>query len=185
MIENGSVSPRLFTLGLKVNHLPPASSLNETTVGCTRDIVRQRDCLDRFSEVSWVIPALAVIESEILYEFSRFFDAFVTKLTTSRMIDGLPCGGIDMVVKDLALEPKIDTMMRDFLKEILKTSPYFEKRFTMMLLEHQDVISKFGSSSRWEKVSKEMGSEILPSGDGSRGKTFKPIASLIAKGKLK
>ncbi|GJY31221.1 hypothetical protein Tco_0414716 [Tanacetum coccineum] len=44
---------------------------------------------------------------------------------------------------------------------------------------------KFSSPSRWNELSKETGSEILPSGDGSRGKTFKPIASLIAKGKLK
>nr|GEV00672.1 hypothetical protein [Tanacetum cinerariifolium] len=54
-----------------------------------------------------------------------------------------------------------------------------------MLLEHQDVILEFGNSSWWKELSKEMGSEILPSGDGSRRKTFKPIARLIAKGKLK
>nr|GEW51287.1 hypothetical protein [Tanacetum cinerariifolium] len=36
-----------------------------------------------------------------------------------------------------------------------------------------------------KELSKEMGSEILPSGDGSRRKTFKPIAILIAKEKLK
>nr|GEX57076.1 exopolygalacturonase-like [Tanacetum cinerariifolium] len=89
--------------------------LNETTVGCTRDILRQRDCLDRFSKVSWIIPTLMVTERKILYEFPRFLDAFVTKITTGRMIDGLPCGGIDMVIKDLDLEPKIDVMMRDFL----------------------------------------------------------------------
>ncbi|GJX07831.1 hypothetical protein Tco_0195763 [Tanacetum coccineum] len=50
-----------------------------------------------------------------------------------------------------------------------------------MLLEHQDVILEFGSSSWWKELNKEMGSEILPSGDRSCGKTFKPIASLIAK----
>nr|GEW23597.1 hypothetical protein [Tanacetum cinerariifolium] len=44
--------------------------LDETTIGCTQDILRQRDCLDR----------------------------------------------IDMVKKDLDLEPKIDAMMRDFLE---------------------------------------------------------------------
>ncbi|GJX31116.1 hypothetical protein Tco_0240971 [Tanacetum coccineum] len=41
-----------------------------------------------------------------------------------------------------------------------------------MLLEHQDVISKFGSSSQWGKLSKEMGSDILSSGDGSHGQSF-------------
>ncbi|GKB44976.1 hypothetical protein Tco_0889918, partial [Tanacetum coccineum] len=42
--------------------------------------------------------------------------AFITKLTIGRMIDGIPYGEIDMVIKDLDLEPKIDAMMRDFLK---------------------------------------------------------------------
>nr|GEY95210.1 hypothetical protein [Tanacetum cinerariifolium] len=60
------------------------------------------------------------------------------KLTTGRMIDRLPCGKIDMVIKDLDLEPKIDAMMKDFL-----------------------------NSSRWKKLSKEKGREILPSGDES------------------
>ncbi|GJX53767.1 hypothetical protein Tco_0282136 [Tanacetum coccineum] len=34
------------------------------------------------------------------------------------------------------------------------------------------------------KLSKETGCDILPSRDGSRGKAFKPIASVIAKGKI-
>ncbi|GKA33682.1 hypothetical protein Tco_0720111 [Tanacetum coccineum] len=59
------------------------------------------------------------------------------------------------------------------------------ERFTLLLLEHQDVISKFRGPSRWKELSKETGSKILPSGDGSCWKTFKPIACLIAKGKLK
>nr|GEX02214.1 hypothetical protein [Tanacetum cinerariifolium] len=62
----------------------------------------------------------------------------------------------DMVIENLDLEPKISAMMRDFW-----------------------------NSSQWKKLSKETGSEILPSGDGSRRKTFKKIASLIANGKLK
>ncbi|GJV37719.1 hypothetical protein Tco_1410196 [Tanacetum coccineum] len=106
-------------------------------------------------------------------------------LTTGRLIDGAPCGGIEPVINDLDLKPKIDTMMRDVLKLVLETSPCFGKRFTLMLLEHQDVISGFGSSSRWKELSKETGSEILLSGNGSRGKSFKLISSLITKGKLK
>nr|GEV26114.1 hypothetical protein [Tanacetum cinerariifolium] len=54
--------------------------LDEMTVECARDILRQRDYLDRFSEVSW--------------------------LNTGRLIDDLFSGGIDMVIKDLDLEPK-------------------------------------------------------------------------------
>nr|GEX71078.1 hypothetical protein [Tanacetum cinerariifolium] len=56
-------------------------------------------------------------------------------------------------------------------------SPCFRERFTLMLLEHQDVISEFRSLSRWKILSKETCSEVLLSGDGSREKTFKPVAS--------
>nr|GEV26512.1 putative reverse transcriptase domain-containing protein [Tanacetum cinerariifolium] len=52
----------------------------------------------------------------------------------------------------------------------------------MMFLEHQEVNSKFGSSSRWEKLSKETGSEILPSGDGSRGNLNGVSIALVARG---
>ncbi|GKB82334.1 hypothetical protein Tco_0949229 [Tanacetum coccineum] len=38
------------------------------------------------------------------------------KLPTGRLIDGSSCGGIDMIIKDLDLEPKVDAMMRDFLE---------------------------------------------------------------------
>ncbi|GKF76636.1 hypothetical protein Tco_0229106, partial [Tanacetum coccineum] len=38
--------------------------LDETMVRCTHDILRQRDCLDRLSEVAWVIPTFVVIEGE-------------------------------------------------------------------------------------------------------------------------
>ncbi|GKA38263.1 reverse transcriptase domain-containing protein [Tanacetum coccineum] len=39
-----------------------------------------------------------------------------SKLSTGRLIDGSPCDEIDMVIKDLDLEPKIDAMIRDFLE---------------------------------------------------------------------
>ncbi|GKF99099.1 hypothetical protein Tco_0297882, partial [Tanacetum coccineum] len=63
--------------------------LDETTVGCTRDILRQRDCLDQ--------------------------------LTTGRLVNGSSYGGIDMVIKDLDLEPKVDATMRDFLEMSLRS----------------------------------------------------------------
>ncbi|GJZ76902.1 hypothetical protein Tco_0641574 [Tanacetum coccineum] len=34
-------------------------------VGCTRDILRQSDCLDRLSEIPWVVPTFVLIEGEI------------------------------------------------------------------------------------------------------------------------
>nr|GEY77753.1 hypothetical protein [Tanacetum cinerariifolium] len=46
----------------------------------------------------------------------RFFGVFVTNLTTGRLIDGSSCDGIDMVIKNLDFEPKIDAVMRDFLE---------------------------------------------------------------------
>ncbi|GKB19896.1 hypothetical protein Tco_0853819 [Tanacetum coccineum] len=50
------------------------------------------------------------------------------------------CGEIDMVIKDIDLEPKIDAMARDFF-----------------------------DPSRWKELSKKTSSEILSSGDGSCG----------------
>nr|GEX08977.1 hypothetical protein [Tanacetum cinerariifolium] len=38
------------------------------------------------------------------------------------MIDGVPCGLIGMVIKDMDLEPKIDDMMRDFLEHAIDHS---------------------------------------------------------------
>ncbi|GKC44199.1 hypothetical protein Tco_1061921 [Tanacetum coccineum] len=43
---------------------------------------------------------------------------------------------------------------------------------------------EFYGPSQWKELSKELGSKILPCGDGSCWKAFKPIDSLIEKGKL-
>nr|GEV89946.1 hypothetical protein [Tanacetum cinerariifolium] len=104
--------------------------LDEAAVECTRDILRQRDCLDLLSEIPW--------------------------LAMGRLVNGSSRDGIDMVIKDLDLEPKINAMIRDI--------PY---------------------PSWWKELSKETSSKILLCGDGSCWKTFKPVASLIVKGKLK
>ncbi|GKB50288.1 hypothetical protein Tco_0901041 [Tanacetum coccineum] len=48
-----------------------------------------------------------------------------------------------------------------------------------------DIVGKFYGPSRWKELSKKTSSKIFPCGDGSCWKTFKPVASLIAKGKLK
>ncbi|GKB64308.1 hypothetical protein Tco_0920494 [Tanacetum coccineum] len=77
-------------------------------------------------------------------------------LTIGRLVDSSSCGRIDMVIKDLDLEPKIDAMMKDLL-----------------------------DPSWWKELSMETSSKILSCGDGSCWKTFKRIASLTAKGKLK
>ncbi|GJU99737.1 hypothetical protein Tco_1329008 [Tanacetum coccineum] len=39
--------------------------LDKAAVGCTQDILRQRDFLDRLSEIPWVAPTFVVIEGKI------------------------------------------------------------------------------------------------------------------------
>ncbi|GKA62409.1 hypothetical protein Tco_0761928, partial [Tanacetum coccineum] len=39
---------------------------------------------------------------------------------TGRLVNGLSCDGIDMVIKNLDLEPKVYAMMRDFWSKSLK-----------------------------------------------------------------
>ncbi|GKG32102.1 hypothetical protein Tco_0427052, partial [Tanacetum coccineum] len=56
-----------------------------------------------------------VVEGEVLNDFPRFVSVSVTKLTTGRLVNGSSCDRIDMVIKNLDLEPKVDAMMRDFL----------------------------------------------------------------------
>ncbi|GJW04310.1 hypothetical protein Tco_1563166 [Tanacetum coccineum] len=96
------------------------------------------------------------------------------KLSTGRLVNGLSCDGIDMVIKDLDLEPNVDAMMRDFLEQVLKTIPCFRERFSLMLLEHQDIIVEFSGPSHWKKLRKKTSSKILSCGDGSCWKSFKP-----------
>ncbi|GKA63889.1 hypothetical protein Tco_0763495, partial [Tanacetum coccineum] len=57
----------------------------------------------------------AAVECTLDISRQRFFSISVTKLTTGRLVNGSSCDGIDMVIKDLDLEPKVDAMMRDFL----------------------------------------------------------------------
>ncbi|GKE31807.1 hypothetical protein Tco_1451129 [Tanacetum coccineum] len=54
--------------------------------------------------------------------YSRHLEAIVSvmKLTTGRLVNGSSCDGIDMVIKNLDLEPKVDAMMRDFCSKSLK-----------------------------------------------------------------
>nr|GEX29842.1 hypothetical protein [Tanacetum cinerariifolium] len=85
--------------------------LDEVAIGCTQDILRQRDCLDRFSKILWVVPTFVVIEGE-------------------------------------------------------------------------DIFAEFYDPSRWKELSKETSSKILPYGDRSYWKTFKPVSILITKGTL-
>nr|GEX77693.1 putative ribonuclease H-like domain-containing protein [Tanacetum cinerariifolium] len=55
----------------------------------------------------------------------------------------------------------------------------------LVVVESEDIIAEFYGPSRWKELNKESGSKILPYGDGSCWKTFKPIANVITKEKLK
>ncbi|GJX25328.1 hypothetical protein Tco_0231624 [Tanacetum coccineum] len=70
-----------------------------------------------------------VIESEILYNFPRFFGILVMKLATGGVVNFALKKKGDMIIENLDFEPKIYAMMREFL-----------------------------NSSWWEKLSKETGS---------------------------
>nr|GEY80234.1 hypothetical protein [Tanacetum cinerariifolium] len=64
-----------------------------------------------------------------------FDDEPLQKLTTGRLINGLSCGGIDMVIKDLDLEPKIDAMRRDIFElYLMRRSLEVLRKFHMMIL---------------------------------------------------
>ncbi|GKF04610.1 hypothetical protein Tco_0035278, partial [Tanacetum coccineum] len=119
------VSSRLFCSGLKVYHLPPASS-----------VVSEQDEL----------PSSVGLDFRARLYGGRIVE--VMKLTTGRLVNGSSCDGIDMLIKNLDLKPK-------------------------------DIVAEFCGPSRWKELSKESGSKILPCGDGSCWKTFKPITSLI------
>ncbi|GKF98413.1 hypothetical protein Tco_0297196, partial [Tanacetum coccineum] len=94
---------------------------------------------------------------EVLNDFLRFFGVLIAEFAGGGAVNlALKMKG-DMIVENLDLNPTIDA----------------------------DIVAEFCGPSRWKELSKESGSKILPCGDGSCWKKFKPIASLIAKGKLK
>ncbi|GJQ91732.1 hypothetical protein Tco_0002871 [Tanacetum coccineum] len=97
-----------------------------------------------------------VVEGEVLNDFPGFIGVLIADFSASGVVNLALKMKRDMIIKNLDLKPTIDAMMRDFL-----------------------------DPSWWKELSKETSSKILPCGDGACWKTFKPVASLIAKGKLK
>ncbi|GJT20676.1 hypothetical protein Tco_0890613 [Tanacetum coccineum] len=92
-----------------------------------------------------------VVEGEVLNDFPRFVDVLIAEFAARGVVNlALKMKG-DMIIENLDLKPTIDAMMRDFL-----------------------------DPSWWKELSKETSSKILPYGDGSCWKMFKPIANLIA-----
>ncbi|GKC30789.1 hypothetical protein Tco_1038083 [Tanacetum coccineum] len=60
------------------------------------------------------LPSSVGLDFRARLDGGRIVEA--TNLTTSRLVNGLSCDGIDMVIKNLDLEPKVDAMMREFLE---------------------------------------------------------------------
>ncbi|GJU75332.1 ribonuclease H-like domain-containing protein [Tanacetum coccineum] len=95
--------------------------------------------------MSSIIPAFRVVESEILYDFPRFFGVLIAELAVGGAVNfTLKMNGY-MIIENLNLESKIDAM-------------------SILLVEKIEQGNEL--------------SEILPSGDSSRGKTFNPNAKL-------
>ncbi|GKA72824.1 hypothetical protein Tco_0779040, partial [Tanacetum coccineum] len=59
---------------------------------------------------------LMVVKSEILDDFPRFLDVLIAKLVADGAVNFTFEMNGDMIKENLDLEPKIDAMMRDFLK---------------------------------------------------------------------
>nr|GEY24514.1 hypothetical protein CTI12_AA182560 [Tanacetum cinerariifolium] len=71
--------------------------------------------LDWFNESFYVIPALMVVESEVLNDFPRFVGILIAEFFAGDAVNhALKMKG-DMIIKKLDLKPTIDAMMRDFL----------------------------------------------------------------------
>ncbi|GKB98092.1 hypothetical protein Tco_0984229 [Tanacetum coccineum] len=123
--------------------------------------------LDRFDEFFYFIATFMVVEGEVLNDFPRFISILIAEFSASGAVNlTLKMKG-DMITENLDLKPKINAMMRDFLEQVLEMSPCFGYRFSMMLLEHQDIVAEFCGPSQWKELSKESSSKILPCGDGS------------------
>ncbi|GJZ83572.1 hypothetical protein Tco_0648745 [Tanacetum coccineum] len=78
------------------------------------------------------------------------------KLATSRLIDGSPCDEIDMVIKDLDLEPKINAIMRDVLEyhivpfgELNGVPIAFVDRFEVISKSIDRIFVSHGGQRKW------------------------------------
>nr|GEW67134.1 hypothetical protein [Tanacetum cinerariifolium] len=101
-----------------------------------------------------------VIEGEVLNDFLIFVGALIVESVVATAVNfALKMKG-DMIVENLNLKLTVDAMMRDFLKQVLETSLCFRERFSLMLLEHQDIVAEFYGPSRWKELSKETSSKI-------------------------
>ncbi|GKC35097.1 hypothetical protein Tco_1047481 [Tanacetum coccineum] len=80
--------------------------------GCA---LRCRNSLDWFGESFCVIPALMVVESEVLNDFPRFVGILIEEFAAGGAVNLAFNMKGDMIIKKLDYKPTIDAMMRDFL----------------------------------------------------------------------
>ncbi|GKB06878.1 hypothetical protein Tco_0835111 [Tanacetum coccineum] len=100
-----------------------------------------------------------VVEGEVLNNFLRFVGILITEFAAGGTVNlALKMKG-DMIIKKFGFEANDQCHNKELFG---------------------DIIAESCSPSRWKELSKESGSKILPCGDGSCLKAFKPIASLIA-----
>nr|GFB34130.1 hypothetical protein [Tanacetum cinerariifolium] len=67
-----------------------------------------------------VIPALMVVESEVLNDFTRFLNILIVEFSAGGAVNLVLKMKEDMIVKTLDMKPTIDAMMRDFCSKSLK-----------------------------------------------------------------
>ncbi|GKD87052.1 hypothetical protein Tco_1358206 [Tanacetum coccineum] len=91
--------------------------------------------------LGWIVMALIELWSCVEHcgTIVGFFGVEVTKLTTGRLVNGSSCDGIDMVIKDLDLEPK------DIVSEF-----YGPSRWKELSKESGSKILPCGDGSCWK-----------------------------------
>ncbi|GJU11298.1 hypothetical protein Tco_1133694 [Tanacetum coccineum] len=102
-----------------------------------------------------------VVEGEVLNDLPRFISILVAEFAAGGMVN-------------LTLKMKGDMIIKKFEFEA-NDRCHDENIFVV------DIVAEFYGPSWRKELSKEMSSKILPCGDGSCWKTFKPIAGLITK----
>ncbi|GJR55216.1 hypothetical protein Tco_1405737 [Tanacetum coccineum] len=99
-----------------------------------------------------------VVEGEVLNDFPRFVGVLIAEFAAGGAVN-------------LALKMKGDMIIKFGFEANDRCCD--EGLFG-------NIVAEFCGPSRWKELSKKSGSKILPRGDGSCWKTFKPIASMIA-----
>nr|GEY62950.1 hypothetical protein [Tanacetum cinerariifolium] len=124
------------------------------------------------SQAQTIIPHNAAFQTEDLDTYDSDCDDLSTAQAV--LMANISNYGSEVILEDILRQS--DCL--DLLSEIPWVVP------TFAVIEGEDIIVEFCGPSRKE-LSKETSSKIPPCCDGSCWKTFKPIASLIAKGKVK